>query len=174
MLVAVSDAILETTERLLETHSLDELRVADILSQARVSKAAFYGQYANKAAVVAALVRRGLEEAGPSADEALRANQGLDRDELSATVRGWLEQLWAHRALILAAIDGRAQHPELATIYKSAFARLRERIPADPPLAAALLATAESVLEGYLRGSPELTDAERVAQALSAIYLDIS
>jgi len=66
----MTDAILQTTERLLETHSLEDLRVADILSQAGASKAAFYGKYANKAVVVAELVCRGIDETTPIAEAA--------------------------------------------------------------------------------------------------------
>src|SRR5271163_2109649 len=152
----MTDAILQTTELLLETHSLEDLRVADILSQAGASKAAFYGKYANKAVVVAELVRRGIDEATPIAEAALRSERMADRDELASVIQGWLQTLSRHRPLILAAIDGRARHPELAELYQTAFCRLRARIPMEPAAGAAVLAVAESALEGYLRGSPHL------------------
>jgi TetR/AcrR family transcriptional regulator, ethionamide resistance regulator len=168
------DAILQTTERLLEIHSLENLRVADILRQAGASKAAFYGKYANKAAVVAELVRRGIDEATPIAEAALQSNHTADRDILALAIQGWLRALSRHRPLILAAIDGRARHPELAELYRTAFSRLRARIPMDPVLGAAVLAAAESTLEGYLRGSPHLGDPEEVSRVLASIYHDVS
>jgi AcrR family transcriptional regulator len=169
----VGDAILDATEHLLETHSLEDLRVADILSKAGASKAAFYGRFANKAAVVAELVRRRLDEAAPSIDAALQTDHARDRAQLTATLQQWLEALHRHRSLILATLDGRAGSPELAQIYQVMFARLRPRIPAEPTLAAGLLATAESVLEGYLRQSPHFTDAQQVALVMSTIYQDL-
>lgn len=169
----MTDAILQTTERPLETHSLEDLRVADILSQAGASKAAFYGKYANKAVVVAELVRRGVDEAIPVAEAALQSERMADRDALALAIRGWLETLSSHRPLILAAIDGRARHPELARLYQNAFARLCASIPLDPALGAAALAVAESTLEGYLRGSPHLSDPEQVSGVLASIYHDL-
>lgn len=169
----MTDAILRTTERLLETHSLEELRVAEILSEAGASKAAFYGKYANKAVVVAELVRRGVDEAIPVAEAGLQSEHMADRDTLALAIRGWLQTLSGHRPLILAAIDGRARHPELAGLYQNAFARLRASIPLDPALGAAVLAVAESTLEGYLRGSPHLSDPEQVSGVLASIYHDL-
>jgi TetR/AcrR family transcriptional regulator, ethionamide resistance regulator len=171
--VAKVDAILQTTERLLETHSLEDLRVADILSQAGASKAAFYANFANKAVVVAELVRRGIDEATPIAEAALRSERMIDRDVLALAIQGWLLTLSRHRPLILAAIDGRARHPELAQLYQNAFSRLRARIPMDPASGAAVLAVAESTLEGYLRRSPHLSDAAEVAAVLASIYHDM-
>jgi TetR/AcrR family transcriptional regulator, ethionamide resistance regulator len=170
----MTDAILQTTERLLETHSLEELRVADILSQAGASKAAFYGKYANKAVVVAELVRRGIDEAIPMAEAALQSERVADRVVLALAIQGWLQTLSRHRPLILAAFDGRARHPELAQLYQAAFSRLRAHIPLDPAMGAAVLAVAESTLEGYLRGSPDLGDLQEVSRVLASIYHEVS
>lgn len=163
-------AILVTIERLLETRSLEELRVADILREAGVSRAAFYGVYANKAAAVAALVRQGLDAAQPLTEKAFAA-KGLKPDVLVESLRSAFEALYPHRALILAALDGRLRYPELAELHREALARFSRQLPAEPPLAAAFLCVAESALVGYLSGASELKDAKKIAEALVAMYV---
>src|SRR4029453_3098393 len=56
-------AILDATERLLVDHRFDELRVADILSAAKVSRASFYFYFESKHAVLAELVRAVVDQA---------------------------------------------------------------------------------------------------------------
>lgn len=167
----VNDAIRQAVKRLLETGSLEDLRVADILADAGVSRAAFYGLYPNKAAAVAALAREWLEDILPVAEDTFGSREPLEPDVLVELVSGWLEALYPHRALGRALLDGRMRYPELADVHREAFARLRKLIPADPPLAAAFLCVVEVALNGYLSGAPDLTDPRKVSEALVAMFV---
>ncbi len=55
---ATLDRILEATEKLLETHLMDELTLADILGEAGVSVGSFYGRFKNKEALLPELHTR--------------------------------------------------------------------------------------------------------------------
>ena len=58
------DAILDALDRWLQQSSLETVNIAEVAQQAGVSRSAFYFYFENKAAAVAALTERILDESG--------------------------------------------------------------------------------------------------------------
>lgn len=100
----VRTAILDAAEGLLAQHRFDELRVADVLRVAGVSRASFYFYFESKQAVLADLVRRAVGEGqratepwlsrGPTAPPGPALRRGL-RDGAAA---------WRDNAAVLRAV----------------------------------------------------------------------
>ena len=97
-------AILDATRQLLDHRRFDELSVADILTAAQVSRGSFYFYFAGKHEVLAALVRRAIEQ-GHQAAQPWLAHEG--EDERRQAVRHGISEgarLWSAEAPVLRAI----------------------------------------------------------------------
>jgi TetR/AcrR family transcriptional regulator, ethionamide resistance regulator len=97
-------AILDGTEELLANKRFDELRVADIIAAAEVSRATFYFYFESKCAVLAELARSAVSR-GYQAVEPVFIQ--LDDIDLRARVRAGVVnafRLWREQAPILRAV----------------------------------------------------------------------
>src|SRR5262245_5708000 len=115
-------AVLDATERLLVDHRFDELRVADILRAAPVSRASFYFYFPSKHAVLAELVRAVVEQALEVAQPWLETD-----DSPRATLRqGTLDgaRLWrAHAPGLRAIVENWRSDPALTKLWSEMMER---------------------------------------------------
>lgn len=116
-------AILDATERLLGSESLQDLRVHRILDEAGVSRASFYFYFKSKEVVLAALLARVIEEHLDAVHTWLTGGadprEGLRRS-LHAGAAVWAR----HRAVLRAVVEHWAAYPELDELWRSAMQRL--------------------------------------------------
>jgi AcrR family transcriptional regulator len=180
--------ILLATERLLETTALTDLSVAQILTEANVSRGTFYFYFSSKYGPVVALLATmvdqifatvppftgvPMDEEGPATlNKALAGAAGVFRD---------------HRAILRATVEHWHSVPELQVLwleimekFAAAFAELIDRqraaavAPAGPPssgLATALTWSSERML--YMAGLgllPDLPDEDQALPVIQAIW----
>ncbi len=111
--------MLQATEDLLGTTSLDELSVADILTRSQVSRSSFYFYFESKDAVAAALLRHLAHEFRGAMDlwvterpEPLRFRL---REAVQATVDIWRR----HHGVLRAAYEATPRVSELGALWQS-------------------------------------------------------
>ncbi|MFI9411402.1 TetR/AcrR family transcriptional regulator [Nocardia gamkensis] len=145
-------AVFAATEELLQSTSLHDLTVAQIIKHAKLSRANFYHYFASKFDVVVAMVSRLLTDTytaeGPWNSELGRSRQRALDDNLERTIEMWS----AHGPLICAVVENMHSNPALGAAWNvmlqrfvSAIAeqieheRAADRAPAGAP--AELVAT---------------------------------
>jgi AcrR family transcriptional regulator len=120
--------ILDAAERLLAEVPLHELSVAQIITEAKISRATFYFYFSSKFAVLTALVARVMDELLEAslafritADE--KPARLLER-RVEAATAVWTE----HRAVLRATVENWNAFPELRTLWLGVMERLTEGI----------------------------------------------
>ncbi|MFC8528923.1 TetR/AcrR family transcriptional regulator [Nocardia sp. NPDC057227] len=110
-------AVFAATEELLHTTSLHDLTVAQIIQQAKLSRANFYHYFASKFDVVVAMVSRLLTDTytaeGPWNSELGRSRQRALDENLQRTIGMWS----AHGPLICAVVENMHSHPALGAAW---------------------------------------------------------
>ncbi|SUE28839.1 TetR family transcriptional regulator [Nocardia farcinica] len=110
-------AVFAATEELLHDTSLHDLTVAQIIQQAKLSRANFYHYFASKFDVVVAMVSRLLADTytaeGPWNSELGRSRQRALDENLQRTIGMWS----AHGPLICAVVENMHSHPALGAAW---------------------------------------------------------
>jgi AcrR family transcriptional regulator len=110
-------AILAATEQLLQQRALHELSVADIIEAAGISRTSFYAYFPSKTAVIAAGLRRVMDEV-MVAVEPLHADTGANPE---AAIRGslgrWVSVATRHGALLRAVSEQWPHDAELRELW---------------------------------------------------------
>jgi TetR/AcrR family transcriptional regulator, ethionamide resistance regulator len=167
-------AIFQATERLLQTKSLHEISVAQILCEAGVSRAAFYYYFASKHDVVASLLAEVFDEIFASIEPWTGGFEHSSPEVLRRSLLTGVD-LWTQQGHILAAaIENMHTAPQLRTLWVAFLDRFtqavaheieRERAdgtaPPGPPaqaIAGALVWGSERVLYLGLRGLDPAVD----------------
>jgi AcrR family transcriptional regulator len=182
----VRGEILAATERLLATRRFDELAVADILGEARVSRGSFYFYFGGKAEVLAELVRCAVGAGHQAAEPWLHHDEGPEPDVRAAVRSGIADgaRLWRDRAPVLRAIvENWRTDPALAELWQQqmggytavTLARLvRDGVPpgVDPAaLAATLTWLGERLYYLAAIGVPPFDDEDALVDTLTHIWM---
>ena len=182
-------AILEATERLLQSATLQKLSVAQIVSAARLSRPTFYLHYRSKNDVVAALLNRAI------ATIVDVIQPWLDRDLTEPpelTLRAILSDaadIWAQHGAVLRAVqENWSTIPEFEALWLSAMHRFRDDLvgqieaertagtapqglPADV-IAVGLIWASERALYISTRGvEPTLPNPAAAVEVLMALWI---
>ncbi|MBA3744361.1 TetR/AcrR family transcriptional regulator [Sporichthya sp.] len=121
---AFRQEILDVLGRLLRESTLDDLRIAQILKAAKVSRGTFYFYYASKEDAFAALLDQVYARAVP-AFEALFADPATRRPEqLREGIAGWLNFGDGDAAVFRTAIEEWPRHAGIREIHLGAQRRL--------------------------------------------------
>lgn len=135
------ERILDATCHLLSEHRFDALSVADILSEAQVSRASFYFYFPSKQAVLGELVRaavgQGQQAAAPYLDPAADPIDGL-RTGIRDGARLWR----ANAGVLVAIVDAWQTDDDLRALWLTQMQTFTDatvaRITADPDATAYL------------------------------------
>ena len=183
------DALLASAERLLGDRKIADLTVADVLVEAKVSRASFYFYFASKIDLVIALGEQVIGEVEEAATPWLERGELEPADALRAAVRGSLGVWQSHGAVLRAIAESWHASPELGDLWggfvQRFVARARTQIereraaglaPAGGPDAGALAASLIWMNERafYLwsaEAEPALADPEAVVETLTAIWV---
>ena len=184
----VRQAVMRATERLLEDHSLDELRVTDVIREAEVSRATFYLYFESKYAVVAALVEAVVEEVFEDVWRPWLAGAEPDDPEILVDHMRRTIGLWRdHRAVIVATAQGWRTHTPVFGAWGDIMRRYindvriyieRARASGSAPpgldaemLAAVLVWGNESAFYlSFTDAAPEFEDQERLATTVAGLW----
>ena len=184
----IEEAICAAAERLMAERPFTQLSVADVLTEAGVSRASFYFYFASKYALLERLAERvtggvfGVSRAWFDADD------GDPRAQLHDAVAGAFDAWSLHGPLIRAIIESAPAAPEVAALWERLMGEFvdaaadrirRDRAsgasdaggPDPQTLAASLLWMTERAL--YLSiagGEPAFQDRERTVEALTEIW----
>jgi AcrR family transcriptional regulator len=167
-------AIFEATERLLQTKSLHEISVAQILREAGVSRAAFYYYFASKHDVVASLLAQVFDQIFASIEPWAGGFEHSSPEVLRRSLLTGVD-LWTQQGHILAAaIENMNTAPQLRKLWVAFLDRFTEAVaheierertdgtaPPGPParaIAGALVWGSERVLYLGLRGLDPAVD----------------
>ncbi len=162
--------LLDALEQLLEDTPLAAIQIDDIARRAGITRSGFYFYFPTKAAAVAALVDdvlQGMLSVSAEWFEREDADhEGRVRAGVTAVAGYWRE----HAPLITAMFDAAATDPEVATIWDSLLARLKQSVAArmerdrelglsgqtlaTAPLAAVLIDMTAYAMERDARGGP--------------------
>jgi AcrR family transcriptional regulator len=185
-------ALLESLDHHLQGSSLDSINIADISRRAGVSRSAFYFYFENKAAAVAALMERIIDEVDMVNTEFV-AGEANPRDRVHAMLDGLFDTCDRYRHVFAAMLEARGSSAAVREIWDSAresfgpsvaeliaaqrhSPSLRSPLEAAPDprvLALVLLEFNDRIIERFILGGPlsreELTDAA-AAVWLSTVY----
>jgi AcrR family transcriptional regulator len=191
---AIEKAVFAATVLLLETTPLREFSVAQIVTEAQLSRASFYHYFSSKHDVVTALMAAIFAGMYSDTEAELTAPwtdpRGALRHSLASAMQSW----FAHRAVMEAVLENQHAVPDLAKVWSSASEPFRAtltaqiqaerdtgRAPQGPPatvIAAILIAGADLIFYVGSTGTYDRlrTPAQRldaiVAIAMAAIYGD--
>jgi AcrR family transcriptional regulator len=183
------DALLASAERLLDDRKIADLTVADVLSDAGVSRASFYFYFASKHDLVIALSDEIMGEVEQTAMPWLERAELEPAEAVRTAIRDTLGVWERHGAVLRAIAESWHASPELGDVWGGSVERFvararaqieRERAsgaaPQDGPNAGALAAALIWMNERafYLwssRAEPELGDQETVVETLTAIWV---
>jgi AcrR family transcriptional regulator len=183
------DALLAGAERVLETRSIGDLTVADVLSEADVSRASFYFYFASKHDLVVALGEQIVAEVEEAVAPWFDRAELEPADAMRAASRGLVDVWERHGAVLRAIAESWHASPEIGDLWGGFVTRFvsrasaqieRERAAGVAPgdtgdagaLAAALIWMNERACYVWSSGAePELRDAETVAEAITSIWL---
>ena len=115
------------TERLLTSHALHDLTVADIVREAKISRGTFYFWFSSKLAVVNALVGQAMQEMMDVFEPVLAAEPGTVPDlrkGVEASARVWIN----HRYALRAAMQHWHTDPELQRVLFEIIAWMSEKV----------------------------------------------
>jgi TetR/AcrR family transcriptional regulator, ethionamide resistance regulator len=186
---SAADSIFAATARLLARQSFAEISVAQILTEAKVSRATFYFYFASKFSVLSGLLERAMDDIFETVQPFL-ARSGKDSPTvaLQRSIRAVTQAWHRHRPVLRAANHHWHSEPELRDLWLAIAERFiaagadeieRERaagmITSPVPsrtLAATLFWGTERVL--YIAGlgvEPSLADEEAAVEALVSMWL---
>jgi AcrR family transcriptional regulator len=181
-------ALLASAERLLQTRTIAELTVADVLGDASVSRGTFYFYFASKHDLVVALGEQITVEVEHAAAPWLDRSELEPEDALRAAMRGLLDVWDRHGAVLRAIAESWHASPELGDLWGGFVRRFvsragaqieRERAAGVAPanggdagaLAAALIWMNERACYLWSAGAePELADPETLVETLTSIW----
>lgn len=110
-------AIVAATERLLQERALHELSVADIIAAAGISRTSFYAYFPSKTAVVAAGLRRVMDQV-MVAVEPLHADTGTNPEAaVRLSLQRWVDVCKRHGALLRAVSEQWPHDAELRELW---------------------------------------------------------
>lgn len=186
------EAILDALDEWLRASSLETVNIAEIAKQAGVSRSAFYFYFENKAAAVAALMERIIDEVDMVNTEFV-AGEANPRDRVNAMLDGLFDTCDRYRHVFAAMLEARGSSAAVREIWDSAresfgpsvadliaaqrhspsFRSPLEAAPDPRVLALVLLEFNDRIIERFILGGPlsreELTDAA-AAVWLSTVY----
>lgn len=157
------EAILDALDEWLRASNLDAIKVAEITAQAGVTRSAFYFYFENKAAAVAALIERLVNEIFVVNDEFTTGDRA-PRDRVYAMLGGLFDSSDRYRHVFSAMLEARGSSPTVRQIwddardaFKPSVAELiRAERAVDTPdpevLAAVLLEFNDRMLERFILG----------------------
>ncbi|MGE2712751.1 TetR/AcrR family transcriptional regulator [Mycolicibacterium litorale] len=178
------DAILDALDQWLRQSGVETVNIAEVAQQAGVSRSAFYFYFENKAAAVAALMERMLDETY-AVNRALTNGPGAPRYRVHAMLSGLFGMCERHRHLFRAMLEVRGSSPAVRSIWDDARESFVDSIAAlirtersaglapdgvDPRvLASVLLEFNDRMLERLTVGGP--LPAEQLRQGAAAVWL---
>jgi TetR/AcrR family transcriptional regulator, ethionamide resistance regulator len=185
---AAAESIFLATARLLDRQPLNDISVAQILAEAKVSRATFYFYFASKFSVLSGLLERAMNDIFETVQPFLaRSPEDSPTVALQRSIRAVTQAWHRHRPVLQAANHHWHSEPELRNLWLAIVERFiaagaveidRERaagiISSQVPsrtLAATLFWGTERVL--YIAGlgvEPSLTDEEAAVDALVAMW----
>jgi AcrR family transcriptional regulator len=124
----VRRSILDATERLLQEGTLDDLSVAQILTEANVSRATFYFYFASKDDAFIALLTDVMADMVPRFEEIMGDVERRRSPQLRQDIAGWLSVASPHRALLRNAVEEWPRRPELREVYLARQERLTDAL----------------------------------------------
>lgn len=157
------EAILDALDEWLRASNLEAIKVAEITAQAGVTRSAFYFYFENKAAAVAALIERLVNEIFVVNDEFTTGDRA-PRDRVYAMLGGLFDSSDRYRHVFSAMLEARGSSPTVRQIwddardaFKPSVAELiRAERAVDTPdpevLAAVLLEFNDRMLERFILG----------------------
>jgi len=110
-------AILQTAEQLLQERSLGDIAIDDLARGAGISRSTFYFYFPSKDAVVLTLIDRMIEEAAFDREELLAEIAADPRTRVREGLQRFYEIFRAHRAVVLAAAELRANNAEARAVW---------------------------------------------------------
>ena len=184
----IERSVCDATERLLATRRFADLSVADILTEAGVSRASFYFYFASKYALLSAVSERAVDEVYAVTQTWLhRAESEPPLDALRTAMRGAVARWSAHGPVLRAIVESSPSAPEIDAQWKRLMARFtaaaadqieRERAGGVAPagmdaqgLGALLTWMTERAL--YLMvadGEPGFADADALVETLAGVW----
>ena len=186
--VGAAEGIYTATARLMEHQVFNDISVAQILTEARVSRTTFYFYFASKFTVLSGLLSRAMDDIFETVQPFLsRSADDAPEAALERSIRQ-VTQAWHRHRLVLRAVNHHWQtEPELRTLWLDVVERFvvagaheidRERldgmIASDVPsraLAATLFWGTERVLHIAGMGvEPDLPDEESAVASLVAMW----
>jgi AcrR family transcriptional regulator len=186
--VPAVEAMYSATARLMERQAFSDISVAQILTEANISRATFYFYFASKFSVLSGLLEAAMEDIFETVQPFLeRAADDPPSLALERSIRAVTHAWHRHRAVLQAANQHWHSEPALRTLWLAVVERFvaagaveidRERaaglITSDLPsrtLAATLFWSTERVLHIAGMGvDPELTDEEAMIGPLVAMW----
>jgi TetR/AcrR family transcriptional regulator, ethionamide resistance regulator len=185
---AVAESILAATARLLERESFNDISVAQILTEAKISRATFYFYFASKFSVLSALLEQAMNDIFQTVQPFLaRSPEDSPTVALQRSIRAVTHAWHRHRPVLQAANHHWHSEPELRKLWLAITERFiaagaveidRERavgiITSEVPsrtLAATLFWATERVL--YIAGlgvEPNLADEEAAVDVLVTMW----
>jgi AcrR family transcriptional regulator len=183
-------AVLAATEGLLAQRRFSELAVNDIIAAAGVSRTSFYAHFASRGAVLAACLRRVVDEIAVAVDP-LRTDITAETDPTTAirtSLRRWVDLAGEHGPLLRTVSEEWPHDPELRDLWCEVMARFttetarliqRTRTPGTAPAGAEPEALAACLMWGYERvlhvslvgGALGLDDLESIAEPLTQMMV---
>lgn len=186
--VPAVDAMYAATARLMEREAFADISVAQILTEANVSRATFYFYFSSKFSVLSGLLESAMEDIFGTVQPFLeRSPDDPPSIALERSIRAVTQAWHRHRAVLQAANQHWHSEPALRSLWLAVVERFvaagaveidREReaglITSDLPsrtLAATLFWSTERVLHIAGMGvDPELTDEESMVGPLVAMW----
>jgi TetR/AcrR family transcriptional regulator, ethionamide resistance regulator len=117
---SAAESILAATTRLLARQSLTDISVAQILTEAKVSRATFYFYFASKFSVVRGLLERAMNDIFETVQPFLaRSPEDSPTDALQRSIRAVTQAWHRHRPVLQAANHHWHSEPELRDLWLS-------------------------------------------------------
>lgn len=110
-------AILAATERLLRERPFGELAVGDIIDAAGVSRTSFYAHFSTRSAVLAACLRRVVDELADAVEPFLSEAEGDPEAAIRTSLERWVGLATAHGPLLRTASEEWPHDPELRALW---------------------------------------------------------
>ncbi|MDH6242781.1 TetR/AcrR family transcriptional regulator [Mycobacterium sp. OTB74] len=113
------EAILDALDRWLQQSELETVNIAEIAREAGVGRSAFYFYFENKAAAVAALTERMIDETF-AVQDVFVSSAAPPTERIGAMLDGLLDTWQRHRHVFRAMLDARGASPVIREIWDSA------------------------------------------------------
>ena len=172
------EAILDSLDRWLKESSLDAVNVAEITAQAGVTRSAFYFYFENKAAAVAALMERMINETF-AVNEEFTTGVGAPRDRVYAMLAGLFDTCDRYRHVFHAMLEARGSSATVRQIWDdardafipsvAALISVERESPDPEVLASVLLEFNDRLLERFIIGGG--LSREQLLEGAAAVWL---